>query len=140
MATSDIIALLALAISLVSFWLSYRASRLTKIVAAAEKRTQAHSTLVGVLLEAQELLSTVRAAVAHKRADESLPEGLATIEGQLADVIASIQPRLDWLREKGCDDSVLLEGYKALALEVESRVRHVAPKIRELPVILKAPQ
>jgi len=40
----------------VSFWLSYRAARLTKMVSAAEKRTQAHSILVGALLEAEELL------------------------------------------------------------------------------------
>ncbi len=136
MASSDIIALLALAISLVSFWLSYRTVRLTKSVAAAEKRTQAHSTLVGVLLEAEEMLSAVRTGMANRNTNVPLPSGLPELESQLAALIESIQKRLRWLLEKGCDDSVLLEEYKALVLEVESRVRHVAPQIRELRVLV----
>jgi len=137
MSTSDIISSLALVISLVSFWLSYRAARLAKMVTAAEKRTQAHSILVGVLLEAEELLSLVRAGTAYKGTDVTLPEGLERIESQLATMTERIPERLNWLREKSSDDPVRLEEYKTFALEVESRVKQVAPMIRGLRVLLK---
>lgn len=140
MGTSDIIASLALIISLVSFWLSYRAARLTKLASAAEKRTQAHSILVGVLLEAENLLSLVRTGTKYKGTDVTLPNGLSGIESQLATMIERISERLNWLREKTNDDPVLLEEYKTFALEVESRVKQAAPMIRGLRVIVKEPQ
>lgn len=137
MGTSDTIALLALVISLISFWLSYRAAQLSKKVIAAEKRTQSHSILIGVLLEAEELLSLLRdeKTYAEKTANgtEVLRSiGLGKLESKLKEVLAAIPPRLDWLRSSGCDDPVLLEEYKTFSVEVESRVKMVAPQIRGL--------
>jgi hypothetical protein len=82
MNTSDTIAALALVISLVSFWLSYRAAQLAKTVSAAEKRTQAHSILVSALLEVQELLALIRGGVMCKESDATLVQGLNGIEDQ----------------------------------------------------------
>ena|SRR5665647_293196 len=140
MSASDIIASLALIISLVSFWLSYRAARLTKMVSAAEKRTQAHSILVGVLLEAEELLSDLRECITSERTDITIANGLNGLESQLVAISESIPERLDWLREKDFDDPILLEEYKIFALEAESRVKKVAPMIRGLRIKIKGPQ
>lgn len=137
MSTSDMIASLALIISLVSFWLSYRAARLTKMVSAAEKRTQAHSILVGVLLEAEALLSLVRAGINHEGISATLTKALSGLESQLVAMTEVIPGRLNWLREKNSEDPVLLEEYKTFALEAESRVKRVAPMIRELRVEMK---
>lgn len=140
MSASDIIASLALVISLVSFWLSYRAARLAKMVSAAEKRTQAHSILVGVLLEAEELLSLVRAVAICGGSEVTLPERFGEMESQLAAITERIPERLNWLREQNSEDPVLLEEYKAYSLEVEARVKRVAPMIRELRVLVKGAQ
>jgi hypothetical protein len=137
MSTSDTVASLALVVSLISFWLSYRAARLSKRVAAAEKRTQAHSVLVGTLLEVQSLLALVRSATEYKDKDVTFPAGLKNVETQLADMTASITKRLEWLRGKGSDNPVLLEEYKTYVLEIDSRIKHVAPMIRDLEVHLK---
>lgn len=134
MSTSDIIASLALIIALVSFWLSYRAARLEKMVSAAEKRTQAHSILVGVLLEAEELLSLVRAGINYGGTSATLTKGLSGLESQLVSMTEGIPERLNWLREKYSEDPIQLEEYKTFALEVESRVKKVAPMIREIRV------
>jgi len=134
MQISDVIASLALVVSLVSFWLSYRSARLTKLVAAAEKRTQAHSILVAVLLEAQDLQNVVRVGMNYKGDEFRVPEGLDSIESQLATMIESISGRLAWLRGKTSEDPLQLEEYKAYAMEVESRVRRLAPMVRELRV------
>lgn len=140
MSASDIIASLALVISLVSFWLSYRAARLTKMVSAAEKRTQAHSILVGVLLEAEEFLSLVRAGAAYEGTNATLTKALGELESQLVAMTEGIPERLNWLREKNSEDPILLEEYKTYALEVESRVKKVAPVIRGLRVTMKGQQ
>lgn len=133
MSASDILASLALIISLVSFWLSYRAARLTKMVSAAEKRTQAHSILVGALLEAEELLFLVRAGTTtYEETSTTLTKALNGLESQLIAMTEGIPERLNWLREKNSEDPILLEEYKAFALEVESRVKKVAPTIRGL--------
>jgi hypothetical protein len=134
MQTSDIVALLALVVSLVSFWLSYRAARLIKLVAAAEKRTQSHVILIGVLLEAEELLRIVRKVINSKGSEVALPIGLDGIESQLAAMVTSIPKRLTWLRTAVSEDPVILEEYKAYALEVESRIHQISPMIRELPL------
>ena len=140
MSASDIIASLALVISLVSFWLSYRAARLTKMVSAAEKRTQVHSILVGVLLEAEEFLSLVRAGAAYEGTNATLTKALGELESQLVAMTEGIPERLNWLREKNSEDPILLEEYKTYALEVESRVKKVAPVIRGLRVTMKGQQ
>jgi hypothetical protein len=138
MQTSDMISLLALLVSLISFWLSYRATRFSKLVLAAEKRTQSHAILVGVLLEAEELLRLVRKVLNCKGSEVTPPPGLSQIESQLATMADSIPKRLDWLRTAGSDDPVVLEEYKAYALEVESRIRQISPMIRELPLERKS--
>lgn len=133
MSTSDIIASLALIIALVSFWLSYRAAHLAKMVSAAEKRTQVHSILNGVLLEAEELLSLVRAGINYyEGTNATLTEGLNGLESQLVSMTEVIPERLNWLREKYSEDPTQLEEYKIYAFEVESRVKKVAPMIREI--------
>lgn len=132
MQTSDIIASFALVIALISLGLSYRAASLSRLVAAAEKRTQAHSILVGVLLEAEELLYLVRVGINHKGDEFVVPEGLDRIEAKLSETVAKIPGRLAWLRQKTSDDPIVLEEYKAYALEVESRVKQIAPMVREL--------
>lgn len=137
MNTSDIIALLALAVSLISFWLSFRANRFTRILSAAEKRTQSHSVLVAVLIEVQELLSLAHAATKYKVKDVVFPEGLENIEKQLSDMATKISQCLEWLRVGGTDDPVKLEEYKSYALEVESKVKQVGPLIRNLEVHLR---
>jgi hypothetical protein len=140
MSTSDTIASLALVVALISFWLSYRAARLSNRVAAAEKRTQAYSVLVGTLLEAQSLHALVRSATEYKGKDVTFPTSLKDVEAQLADMTANITKRLEWLRGKGSDDPVSLEEYKAYVLEVDSRIKQVAPMIRGLEVRLKEPK
>jgi hypothetical protein len=122
MSTSDTIASLALVVALISFWLSYRAARLSNRVAAAEKRTQAYSVLVGTLLEAQSLHALVRSATEYKGKDVTFPTSLKDVEAQ------------------GSDDPVSLEEYKAYVLEVDSRIKQVAPMIRGLEVRLKEPK
>ena len=139
MQTSDTIAFLALAVSLISFWLSYRAARLSKLVVAAEKRTQAHAILLGVLLEAEELLRLVRKVLNYTGTDFEIPSGLSRIESQLATMVESIPNRLNWLRNAISDDPVALEEYKAYALEVESRIHQISPMIRELPLDKRPP-
>ena len=134
MQTSDIVALLALVVSLISFWLSYRAARLGKLVAAAEKRTQSHAILLGVLLEAEELLRLVRKVINYKGFELAIPSGLDGIGSQLAAMVTSIPKRLTWLRTAASDDPIVLEEYKAYALEVESRIHQISPMIRELPL------
>ncbi len=136
---SNTIALLALVISLASFLLSYRANRLAKAVAAAEKRTQAHAILHSTLIEAEELLSIVRVGSNYQGTDISIPKGLDTIESQLVTMIKNIQERLEWLREKDSDDPILLEEYKSLALEVGSKVNQAGHMIRELRIDVKGP-
>ena len=139
MQTSDTIAFLALAVSLISFWLSYRAARLSKLVVAAEKRTQAHAILLGVLLEAEELLRLVRKVLNYTGTDFEIPSGLSRIESQLATMVESIPNRLNWLRNAISDDPVALEEYKAYALEAESRIHQISPMIRELPLDKRPP-
>ncbi len=132
MTISDKISLLALIISLVSFWLSYRAERLTKMITAAEKRSQTHSILVGVLLETEELLYLLRAGTNYDGASVTIPSWLCELERQLILMTEIIPERLNWLREENSQDPVLLEEYKTYSLEVEMRVKKVAPIIREL--------
>ena len=134
MSTSDTIAAVALAISLMSLWLSYRAVQSARMVSAAEKRTQAHSILVNALLEAQELLALVRGGIVYKGTDSTLLQQLGALEGQLKNMTERIPERLNWLRERNSDDPVLLEEYKTYALDVESRIKRVAPMIREVQV------
>ncbi len=50
---------------------------------------------------------------------------------------AGITKRLEWLRGKGSDNPVLLEEYKTYVLELDSRIKHVAPMVRDLEVHLK---
>jgi len=137
MSTSDTIAILALAVSLISFWLSYRNTRFTRILAAAEKRTQTRSVLVETLLEVNELLSLVRIATNYKGTDVVFPDGLENVEKELATMAAKIPKRLNWLRDGGNTDPVKLEEYKSYALEVESGVKRVGPMIRNYDVHVK---
>ncbi len=83
MSTSDIVASLALVVSLISLLLGHRAARLSKKVAAAEKRTQAHSVLVGALLEAQSLLALVRSATEYKGKTSHFPHASKTLKRNL---------------------------------------------------------
>lgn len=138
MQTSDTISLLALVVSLVSFWLSYRATRLSKLAAAAEKRTQSHAILVGVMLEAEDLLRLVRKFLNYKGSEITEPTGMNGIESQLTAMTKSIPMRLEWLRSAVSDDPVVLEEYKAYALELESRIRQISPMIRALPLERKS--
>lgn len=138
MQTSDTIALLALGVSLISFWLSYRATRLSKLVAAAEKRTVSHAILVGVLIETEELLRLLRKVLNNKESEVALPNSLSEVESQLATMAACILKRLEWLRSAVSHDLVALEEHKAYALEAESRIRQISPMIRELPLARKS--
>lgn len=56
---TDTIALLAIAISLISFWLSYRSARLSRLLSAAEKKTETYIVFFETLLQGQVLHSIV---------------------------------------------------------------------------------
>ncbi|MBQ0917882.1 hypothetical protein KBW71_05460 [Hydrogenophaga aromaticivorans] len=138
MSASDQIALLALAVSLISFWLSYRAHTAARRVSAAEKRTEAHSVLLGVLLEAQDLRHHLQSALRHANVEAPYRDRLIGIGAQLSDTVSTIEVRLKWLRSKESEDPIKLEDYKSHALEVEARIRNLAPQIKELEIPIKS--
>ena len=127
MSTSDIIALIAMVVSFVSLLLSYRTTHLAKIASASEKRTQAHSILLGVLLEVEELLSIIQTITTCRGSEVSISK----LENKLVKITESIPERLNWLREKNCEDPIVLEEYKIYSLEIEARVKKIALMIRE---------
>lgn len=133
MITADIIALFAILISLISFWLSYRTTRLNKQLAAAEKRTQSHTVLFGVWIDAKELRSLVCTAM---KGDCQLPEGIVEIEAQLSDIIENLEKRLAWLQTRASDDPLLLEEYKLYAKQAEALIKQVGPMIKGLEIKL----
>ena len=134
MSASDIIALLAIFISMWSLFLSYRATRFANIVSVAEKRTQADSVLVKALLEAEELLSVVQ-AINICGGSEAIISKLSKLEKQLLGITEGILERLNWLRGKNCEDPIIIEEYKAYSFEVAARVKQIAPIISELKSI-----
>ena len=138
MTTSDQVALLALVISLVSFWLSYRAHKDAQRVSAAEKRTEAHAVLMRVLLEAHDLRDCVQVAVDNDTVEPQFRERLAVVQNKLLQMVGSLEQRLEWLRSGKSSDPLQLESYKSHALEVEARVRQISPLIRELKVPTKS--
>lgn len=138
MSASNQIALLALVVSLISFWLSYRAHTAARRVSAAEKRTEAHSVLLGVLLEAQDLRDHLQSALRHSHVEAPYRERLIGIGAQLSDTVSTIEVRLKWLRSKESEDPIKLEDYKSHALEVEARIRNLAPQIKELEIPIKS--
>lgn len=87
-----------------------------------------------MLLEAEDLLRIVRKVINSKVSEVALPIGLDGVESQLAAMIISIPKRLTWLRTAVSEDPVVLEEYKAYALEVESRILQISLIIRELPL------
>jgi hypothetical protein len=89
---------------------------------------------VSALLEAQELLALIREGVISKETDATHLQRLNEIEEQFIRMTECIPERLNWLRQKNSDDPVLLEEYKAYTLEVESRIKRVAPMIREIQI------
>lgn len=127
MSTSDIIALIAMVVSFVSLLLSYRTTHLAKIASASEKRTQAHSILLGVLLEVEELLSIIQTITTCRGSEVSISK----LENKLVKITENIPERLNWLREKNCEDPIVLEEYKIYSLEIEARVKKIALMIRE---------
>ena len=84
------------------------------------------------MLEAKDLLSLVRVSITHLGTNVSVSKGLIEIEGQLSSIVEKIPPRLSWLRDRHSDDPILLEDYKAYALEVELKIKRVAPMIRDI--------
>lgn len=138
MSASDQIALLALVVSLLSFWLSYRAHTTARRVNAAEKRTEAHSILLGVLLEAQDLRDHLQSALGNSHVEGSLRDRLIGIGVKLSETISNIEDSLKWLRSKESEDLIKLEDYRLHALEVEARIRNLAPEIKELEIPIKS--
>lgn len=138
MSASDQIALLALVVSLLSFWLSYRAHTTARRVNAAEKRTEAHSILLGVLLEAQDLRDHLQSALGNSHVEGSLRDRLIGIGVKLSETISNIEDSLKWLRSKESEDLIKLEDYRSHALEVEARIRNLAPEIKELEIPIKS--
>lgn len=139
MSTSDKLSALALLVSVVSLWLSYRVMRSTERIAAAEKRTEARSILVSSVLEAQQLLGLVRTALSYKGTDYQFPKHLPEIEAQLALLTKNLQLHLSHVRESNSGDAEYAERLKGFALEAEARLKQVSPMIRDLPVIDKQP-
>lgn len=76
MNTTDTIALLALAVSLVSFWLSYRSARESKRLSAAERISGAHLQMLDVLLKTKDMLLFAKAASARNDRDDTQRERL----------------------------------------------------------------
>ena len=151
MTTSDQIALLALIVSLISFWLSYRLSHSSRLLATAEKRSQVHISLVETLLHAQEQKSILREVRDHAPAIEPLLAGHEEIEErftkifqsleereeELHQILQSIEERLTWVRSEKTNDPVLLEKYHSYIKEVGLRMKHLAQKISTLEVCMK---
>lgn len=131
MDTSNVIALLALAVSLISIWFSYRSDQLSKTVAAAEKRTNAHTVLVSVLLEAEELLNEIRIELRNDGLNDVLKDRLKGTEDGLINIIKAIPGRLNWLREKSPDDAAMLEEYNIFIRELEVRMSNLKPDINK---------
>ena len=131
METSNVIALLALAVSLISIWYSYRSDRLSKTVAAAEKRTNAHTILVSVLLEAEELLNKIRVELRNDGLNEILKDKLKGTEDGLINIIEVIPGRLNWLRERSPDDAAILEEYNIFVRELETRMSKLKLEINK---------
>jgi hypothetical protein len=138
MNASDKIALLALAVALLSLWFSYRTHNTAKRLTAAEKRTEVHSILVGVLIEAQELRYCIQAGVSNKSIEQSLREKLMALEGQLSQMVSMLEERVAWVRSKISDDPLILEEYKTYALEVAARVKQAAPGIKSMELPIKS--
>lgn len=151
MTTSDIIALFALVVSLVSFWLSYRSTYLSKIVAAAEKRAQAYISLVEALLHAQEQKSILSKLRGHPLSKLSLTTGDEKISNKLGGIFRSlderekelhqilllIEERLACLRSEKNNDLVSLEEYSSFTNELNLRMKHNATIISSLDIQIK---
>lgn len=146
MTSSDKIALLALAVSLISFWLSYRSTRLSKLLSAAEKRSQAHIVLLDTLLHGQMLHSTFLKVQEKARAISALPakdENLERVRAKIFQILdesvvdhhlllKNIEERLESLSSENINDPVLLEKYKLHVDEINLKMKNLTSNISDL--------
>lgn len=146
MTSSDKIALLALAVSLISFWLSYRSTRLSKLLSAAEKRSQAHIVLLDTLLHGQMLHSIFLEVQEKARAISALPakdkdlEELRVRIFQILDervvghhlLLKNIEKGLELLKSGNINDPVLLEKCKLRVNEISLQMKSLTSNISDL--------
>lgn len=69
MTSSDTIALLALVVALISFWLSYRNARESRLLVVAEKFSRARLQMLQMLLKIEDMALFVKAAAARDDRD-----------------------------------------------------------------------
>lgn len=146
MTSTDMIALLALVVSLISFWLSYRSTRLSRLLSTAEKKYQAYDLTIETLLHGQILHSTLLKAQGQARAISVLPaeneeveilrakvfqfldEGIADHHG----LLKRVEEWSEWLNSKNIDDPVFFERQRAFANEIGLRMKQLTSNVSDL--------
>lgn len=146
MTSSDKIALLALVVSLISFCLSYRSTRFSKLLSAAEKKSEVHTILIETLLHGQMLYAIFLNLQKQARAISALPTEIEELERRRAKLLQTldknvaehnsmlkgIEEVLELIRSSNKDDPILFEKAKLLANAINLQMNNITPNIKNM--------
>ena len=135
MGITNLLVLIALAVSVGAIWNWYRIAMLKKRVAIAEKSTGIQTILLEVLLEAKGLYRIVRFAMDNSTAESASSEEIKKISQELSQVMKALASRITWLQSQDIEDPVVLDEYKFYAQEVREKLRKLSPMIKSLEAL-----
>jgi hypothetical protein len=134
---SDFLAIAALIISIAGLVLSLRLAKKSEKLAAAEKRTEAHTSLLAIQIEGDRLLRQLEALPGMFPKQRHHESGIQEMRERLTESLAKIPDRLKWIRDKKSNDPVQLEEYKQYVLGVESSTSSLKRIMDDLVVLMQ---
>lgn len=139
MNSTNIISLLALIVSLISFWLSYRTTRKSNFVIVAEKRYEAYNTCIETFMHLQVLYSNLMKLQEKVRSIPALADRSAKISQHLYEnieahkyLLQEVEKLSERIKASSINDPVFFEQAKSVTKELSLRTKQITSNIENI--------
>lgn len=145
------ISLLALVISIIGIWISYRSSQSSRLLTAAEKVSKTHISMVESLLHVNMLKSELKIICGkirsislppdHKPTEDRLSvviRSFETLDSECEKMAAQIEENLDRLKKTTKkNDPIFVENINALVVEIGLRIGDFSLRTKNINILVE---